>query len=87
MLKGHNKNAHQSLINETPDEVFHNEGTAPKHANAEFEVRVQAGRQMAAQNNVTKLHKGGWKTRAHSENTLGARTRGKGATGQTTATL
>ena len=54
VLKGHNKNAHQSLLNETPDEVFHKEGTAPQNANTEFEMREQAGRQMAAQNNVTK---------------------------------
>ena len=54
MLKGHNRNAHISLFNETPGEVFHKEGTAPKHANTEFEMREQAGRQMAAQNNVTK---------------------------------
>ena len=54
VIKGHNKNAHRSLLNETPSEVFHKEGEAPTHANTEFEMREQAGRQMAAQNNVTK---------------------------------
>ena len=84
VLKGHNKNAHRSLFNETPDEVFHKEGTAPKHANTEFEMREQVGRQMAAQNNVTKMHRGAWKTRGHSGNTSGARTQGRGATDRTT---
>ena len=54
VLKGHNKNAHQSLLNETPDEVYHKPGEEPKNNNTEFEMREQAGRQMAAQHNVTK---------------------------------
>ena len=87
VLKGHNKNAHRSLFNETPDEVFHKEGTAPKHANTEFEMREQAGRQMAAQNNVTKNAQRGSKKRGHFANTLGVRTQGKGATGRITAAL
>ena len=69
VLKGHNKNAHQSLLNETPDEVFHKEGTAPNNANTEFELREQAGRQMAAQNNVTKNAHRGLEERVRFANT------------------
>ena len=52
VVKGFNKTAHQSLLNETPDEVYHK--GEPTNKNTEFELREKVGRQMAAQNNVTK---------------------------------
>ena len=69
VVKGFNKTAHQSLLNETPDEVYHKEGTEPQNKNTEFELREQMGRQMAAQNNVTNTRRGTWRSKGHSAST------------------
>ena len=60
VVKGFNNTAYQSLLNETPDEVYHK--GEPTHNNTEFEMREQMGRQMAAQTTLPNTHKGTWRS-------------------------